>query len=50
MPKDNVLRTWAIIKQNGKQEHHLIDTIQQGENYILVLEWGSWPGVGRGTA
>lgn len=44
MPKDTVLRCLILEVIEGKNAPRVIDTIEDGENYVLVLEWAFIPG------
>lgn len=40
-PSDSVLRCLVAVKHQGEVSEQIIDAVQDGENYLLVLEWGT---------
>lgn len=42
--RDNVLRTFVAINKEGKGEIQIVDTVDDGDSYLLVFEWMTFPG------
>jgi hypothetical protein len=42
--RDDVLRCLVPINRGGKSEIQVIDTVEDGDSYLLVFEWFTFPG------
>ena len=42
--RDSVFRTSTVIKENGKAHERIVDTIEDGDCYVLVLAWATMEG------
>jgi len=44
MPQDSVLRTRVVFPKDGEMMVAIVDTIPDGDDYILVFEWATFVG------
>jgi hypothetical protein len=42
--RDDVLRCCVAINRGGKGEVRIVDTVEDGDSYLLVFEWMTFPG------
>lgn len=41
MLHDSILRCLVPVKFEGQTTHQIFDTVKVGDNYLIVLEWGT---------